>query len=104
VWFKTWLTFDPAIAMKKVDQPVLILHGSLDRESLPSNGDRLAAIGTARKHVPASATTKVVVPGVNHLLLTATTGEPEEYDSLPEQTIAPPVVSALVDWLKLALK
>lgn len=103
-WFRTWLLFDPAAAMKKVNQPVLILHGALDRERLPSNADRLASLGTSRKHVPATATTKVVVPDVNHLLLTATTGEPDEYDSLPEQTIPAPVVSALIDWLKHALK
>jgi len=103
-WFKTWLLFDPAVAMKKVNQPLLVLHGALDRERLPSNADRLAALGTARKHAPASATTKVIVPSVNHLLLTATTGEPEEYDALPEQTIPAPVVAALVDWLKHVLK
>lgn len=104
IWFKTWLLFDPAVAIKKVSQPVIILHGALDRESLPSNADRLAAMATARKSAPATATAKVVVPGVNHLLLEAKTGEPDEYDSLPAQTIPPSVVSALVDWLKQVLK
>jgi hypothetical protein len=96
--------FDPAVAMKKVNQPVIILHGALDRESLPSNADRLAALGTARKNAPAAATSKVVVPRVNHLLLEAQTGEPDEYDSLPAQTLPASVVSALVDWLKQTLK
>ncbi|HEX5068627.1 MAG TPA: alpha/beta hydrolase [Vicinamibacterales bacterium] len=103
-WFRSWLLFDPAAAMKKVKQPLLILHGALDRERLPANADRLAALGTARKNAPAAATTKVVVPGVNHVLLTAATGEPDEYDSLPEQTIPAAVVSPLVDWLKQVLK
>jgi fermentation-respiration switch protein FrsA (DUF1100 family) len=103
-WFKTWLLFNPSVAMKNVNQPLLILHGALDRERLASNADRLAALGTERKHAPASATTKVIVPSVNHLLLTATTGEPDEYDSLPEQTIPDTVVSPLVDWLKKVLK
>jgi len=104
LWFKTWLLFDPAVAIKKVNQPVIILHGALDRESLPSNADRLAALGTARKNAPAAATSKVVVPRVNHLLLEAQTGEPDEYDSLPAQTLPASVVSALVDWLKQTLK
>jgi len=104
VWFKTWLLFDPAVAMKKVDQPLIILHGALDRESLPSNADRLAALRAARKNLPPAATAKVIVPGVNHLLLEAHTGEPDEYDSLPAQTIPASVVSAIVDWLKQSLK
>jgi len=98
VWFRSWLMFDPAVAIKKINQPLLIVHGSLDRETLPSNGDRLARMSTARK-VPPAATSKTVVPGVNHLLLAAETGNPDEYDSLPAQTISPEVISAVIAWL-----
>jgi pimeloyl-ACP methyl ester carboxylesterase len=100
VWFRSWLMFDPAVAIKKLNQPLLIVHGSLDRETLPSNGDRLARMGTARK-VPPAATSKMVVPGVNHLLLAAETGSPDEYDSLPAQTISPELIAAVITWLNL---
>ncbi len=98
-WFRTWLLFDPAVAIKKVRQPLLVLCGGLDKETPASSGERLEHLGAARSGVPAAATQKVEVPGVNHLLLAATTGEPDEYDSLPAQTIAPGVITALVNWL-----
>ena len=98
-WFRTWLLFDPAVAMKKVDQPLLIVQGSLDKETPASNADRLEQFGRARKGTAATAVKKVIVPGVNHLLLPAKTGETDEYDSLPTQTISPDIVAALVEWL-----
>jgi pimeloyl-ACP methyl ester carboxylesterase len=98
-WFRTWLLFEPAAPIRKMNQPLLVLHGSLDRETPPTNGARLEELGLARKGVPQTATRRVVVPGVNHLLVPATTGEPDEYETLPTQTISPEVVSALVDWL-----
>ncbi len=98
-WFRTWLLFDPAVPINKIDRPILVLSGALDREILPANADRLEQIALARKGVPATATRKVLVPGVNHLLVPAKTGEPDEYDSLPSQTISPDVVAAIVDWL-----
>ena len=104
VWFKSWLLFDPAIAMRKVDQPLLIIHGALDRDMPASNGDRLHQLGVARKKSPASATVRIVVPGVNHLLLPARTGEPDEYDSLIAQTVSRDVTSALVTWLQQTVK
>jgi len=103
-WFKTWLMFDPAVALKNVAQPLLIVHGDLDREIPVSNADRLERLGTARKASSTTTTQKAIVPGVNHLLLAAKTGEPDEYDSLPEQTISPAVVAAVVSWLNQTIK
>lgn len=96
-WFRSWLLFDPAAAMKKVDQPVLIVQGTLDTEIPPAHADRLEALANARKK-PAEHTRKVVVPGVNHLLLTAKTGEVDEYATL-EKTVSPRVTAAIVGWL-----
>ena len=98
-WFRTWLLFDPAVAMKKVDQPLLVVQGSLDKETPVAWADRLEQLARTRKGAAGAATTKVIVPDVNHLLLPAKTGEPDEYDSLPTQTISPGVVKAIVDWL-----
>lgn len=101
--FKSWLTFDPAVTMKKVSQPVLIVQGALDLETPPSQADRLAELASARK-APASHTAKVIVPGVNHLLVEAASGDPDEYDELSSRTVAPGIVSALVEWLKATFK
>jgi fermentation-respiration switch protein FrsA (DUF1100 family) len=98
-WFRTWLLFDPAVAMKKIDQPFLVVQGSLDRETPVAYADRLEQLAKARKGSAGAGTQKVIVPGVNHLLLPAKTGEIDEYDSLPAQAISPDVVKAIVDWL-----
>jgi pimeloyl-ACP methyl ester carboxylesterase len=98
-WFRTWLLFDPAVAMKKVDQPFMVVQGSLDKETPVAWADRLEQLARTRKGSAGAATTKVIVPGVNHLLLPAKTGEPDEYDTLPTQTISPDAVKAITDWL-----
>ena len=98
-WFRTWLLFDPAVPINKIDRPILVVHGALDREMPTVNADRLEQLALARKGVLATATKKVVVPAVNHLLVPAKTGEPDEYDSLPSVTISPDVVAAIVEWL-----
>jgi fermentation-respiration switch protein FrsA (DUF1100 family) len=103
-WFKTWLLFDPAVTLKTMAQSILIVHGELDREIPASNADLLERLGTARKASATTTTHKTIVPGVNHLLLAAKTGDPDEYDSLPEQTISPAIVTALVTWLNQTIK
>lgn len=98
--FKSWLLFDPATVIPRIDQPLLILQGALDAEYPPANADRLETLSRARTKLPASATTKVIVPGVNHRLVPATTGETDEYENLKTRTIAPQVTDTLVNWLR----
>lgn len=98
-WFKSWLLFDPASAIKDLKQPLLIVHGTLDTEILPTHATRLEELSRARK-VPTSATTKVLVTGVNHLLIPATTGVVAEYISLPTRAVSPDVGRAIASWLK----
>jgi fermentation-respiration switch protein FrsA (DUF1100 family) len=85
--------------MQKVTQPVLIVQGAIDLETPVSHADKLAALSSSRK-VPATHTAKVIVPSVNHLLVEAASGDPDEYDALASQTVAPAVVRSIVDWLK----
>ena len=61
-WFKSWLLFDPAVAITRVNQPVLIVHGALDTQIPPSHADRLEEMARARKRVAPEATRKVIVP------------------------------------------
>ena len=99
-WFRSWLLYDPAEAIRKIKQPILIVQGALDTQVPPAQADRLEALSSSRKKLPASATRKVVVPGINHLLVPASTGEVDEYASLTGASISPTVTSAIIDWLK----
>src|SRR5262249_47015833 len=90
-WFKSWLLFDPAEYMKKTKQPILIVQGTLDTQIPPNQADGLETLSRQRKKLPPTATTKVVIPGINHLLVPATTGEVDEYPTLAGANISPAV-------------
>jgi len=98
--FKSWLTFDPATVIPHLDQPLLIVQGALDTEFPVANADRLETLSRARTKLPATATTKLIVPGVNHRLVPATTGEIDEYESLKTRTVSPQVTDAVIHWLR----
>jgi pimeloyl-ACP methyl ester carboxylesterase len=99
--FQSILTADPAKLMKEVRQPVLIVQGLLDAQVDAQNADLLAALARQRKKAP--PTELVKVPGVNHLLAAAKTGEIDEYASLPDKHVATPVKEAIVTWLQKTL-
>ena len=99
--FQSLLASDPAKLVARVRQPLLIVQGELDTLVAPSNADRLAAL--AQAHKPPLPASVVKVPGVNHLLALAVTGEADEYEKLPVKQISPAVASAVVDWLKKSL-
>ncbi len=75
--FQSILAFDPARIVPDVKQPLLIVQGELDTQVEPPNADRLAALAQQRKKAPPPDVVKV--PGVNHLLVRASTGEVDEY-------------------------
>ena len=43
------------------------------------------------------------VPGVNHLLVPANTGEVDEYGRLTDRHVSPAVTTALISWLRETL-
>ena len=65
---------------------MLIVQGSLDRQIPPAMPTVLKLLPRARKKAPPAHTRKVIVPGVNHLLVPAKTGEVDEYPSLGGST------------------
>jgi fermentation-respiration switch protein FrsA (DUF1100 family) len=99
--FQSILVTDPSTLMQKVRKPMLILQPELDTQVEPSNADKLAALARLRKNAPPVETVKV--PGVNHLLVPATTGEVDEYGRLTDRHVSPAVTQALVAWLKKVL-
>lgn len=101
-WFYSFLTFNPERAMRETRQPVLILQGELDTQVKPYHADRLAGFAKARK--TQSAAEVVKVPGVNHLLIAAKTGEVAEYASLgPNAQVSPQVGTAIASFMTKAL-
>ncbi|PWT86574.1 MAG: hypothetical protein C5B57_00835 [Blastocatellia bacterium] len=96
--FQSVLTFDPAKVLPHVRQPLLIVHGMLDTQVDPSNADRLEALASARKRPAAVEVARI--PGLNHLLVPATTGEVSEYTSLTEKQISPQVPSTITAWFQ----
>jgi hypothetical protein len=97
-WFRSLLMFDPAEVMRRIRQPILIVQGDLDTQVPPHHADKLAALAKERDE---DASVEVVhIPGVNHLLAHAKTGEVQEYQQLSEKLIAPQVSEAIAVWLK----
>jgi pimeloyl-ACP methyl ester carboxylesterase len=101
VEFQSLLTTDPAKIVPGVHQPILIVQGERDTQVEPQNADRLEALARARKH--ATAVDVVKVPGINHLLVPATTGDVDEYNTLTDKHVSPAVSQAIVTWLQKTL-
>jgi uncharacterized protein len=100
-WFQSFLAFDPARVMRDVDQPLLIIQGTLDKQVEPANADRLEALARSRRR---GSVDVVRVPGVNHLLVPATTGEADEYGTLKDRRVSAAVSEAVAGWLRKTFK
>jgi pimeloyl-ACP methyl ester carboxylesterase len=98
-WFRSLLLFDPTTVMPRVKQPILIVQGDLDTQVLPHHADKLAELARARKK-DAGGVDVVHLPGVNHLLVPAATGDVEEYAALKVKTVSPDVITAIVEWAR----
>jgi fermentation-respiration switch protein FrsA (DUF1100 family) len=96
-WFRSLLEFDPAKAMSRFKQPVLIVQGDLDTQVKPHHADRLGELARARKS--AGPVEVVHLPGINHLLVPAKTGEVQEYGTLEGASVTPDVASRIAEWV-----
>jgi pimeloyl-ACP methyl ester carboxylesterase len=86
-WFRSVLSYDPAVILPRVRQPILIIQADLDPSVPPAEGDRLAEFARARK--------KAAPPEVVHL--------PDANQTLApvgSRTVSPKVASAIADWIK----
>ncbi len=100
-WFRSFLEFDPAEIVHRVKRPIFIVQGALDSQVPPHHADKLAALANARRNQPPAEV--VLLPGVNHLLVRAKTGEVDEYGSLESREIVPDVAAKIADWLRSTL-
>jgi fermentation-respiration switch protein FrsA (DUF1100 family) len=98
-WFRSFLSFDPATTLSRVRQPLLIVQGQVDRQVLARHAERLAELARARKKASADSVTVATLPGINHLLVRAETGDVAEYARLTGRQVSPDVSKTVVDWL-----
>ena len=97
-WFRSFLQYDPAEVMEDVEQPILIVQGDLDKQVFPHHADKLAELARARDD---KAQVDVVhLPGINHLLVPATTGEVSEYPTLKSKTVVPEVADRIAAFVR----
>jgi uncharacterized protein len=95
-WFRYFLTYDPATALRKVTCPVLVLNGSLDKQVLPDQN--LPAIRKALEEAGNQHFEIDELPGLNHLFQTAKTGSPTEYAQI-EETMSPVALEKMAGWI-----
>src|SRR5262249_39507153 len=99
--FQSLLLSDPAKLRKDVHQPLLRVRGDLDPQGGPRTAARLSWLAKQRKK--AGPVEVVKVPGVNHLLVAARTGESDEYGTLPDKHVVSAVTQPIVTWLQKTL-
>lgn len=93
-WYRYFVAFDPAHALRKIQVPVLALLGGKDVQVTAAQN--APALRTALRHNRHA--TVEVVPGLNHLFQTALTGAPDEYGKI-EETISPAALARMTGWI-----
>jgi len=95
-WFRFYLPYDPGTALQKVKCPVLAVNGEKDVQVTPK--ENLQAITRALKAGGNKNYTVKELPGLNHLLQTAETGNISEYGKI-EETMSPTALKIIGDWI-----
>lgn len=93
-WMQYFLASDPIPALQALKCPVLDVNGGQDLNIVPAIN--LPPIRAALANNP-DATVREL-PGLNHLLQTASAGQPEGYGAI-EETMAPAALALIVDWV-----
>ena len=102
-WFRSFLAFSPLPVLAKLDQPILIVQGELDKQVPPHHADTLLQTAKARKKKPADASVLVKIPGINHLLVPSETGDVSEYPTMTGKSVSPEVAKAAAQFLDKAM-
>jgi pimeloyl-ACP methyl ester carboxylesterase len=100
-WYLTYLELDPVSYFSKVSCPTLIISGTKDLQ-VPSKGN-VEALQKALSLNGNAEVTVQVLPGLNHLLQSADTGQPSEYASI-EMTMDPSVLDLVPSWILSLVK
>lgn len=93
-WMRWFVRYDPRPVLAKVECPVLAVGGAKDVQV--DSDSNLAGIKLSLRANP--DVTVMKLPGLNHLLQTADTGQVGEYGDI-EETIAPNALRIVGDWI-----
>ena len=95
-WFRFYLRYDSRPTLRKVKIPVLAINGEMDMQvAAKANLDSIAA---ALKQAGNPDFSTVLLPKMNHLFQTTSTGLLSEYGEL-EETISPIALKTMSDWI-----
>jgi dienelactone hydrolase len=100
-WMKEFWSYDPLPTIRRVRQPILVLHGALDRQV---SAEQAGMIEQAARAAGNKDVTVRVLPNLNHLFLPAKTGAFGEYSTLETSAVSDDVLKPLGDWLAAKLK
>ena len=95
-WYRYFVTYDPAPALKRLTCPVLAINGEKDMQVPPTLN--LPAIKSALESSGNKNIEVTELPGLNHLFQTAPTGSPNEYASI-EETMSPVALDTIARWI-----
>ena len=97
-WFRSFLEFDVADALRRTRQPLLIVHGSRDTHVGPHHARRLAEFaGRRRRGSPPPEQT--ILEGLDHRLVPAGPDASTAEAASAAPSISPTVVDTLTTWL-----
>jgi uncharacterized protein len=95
-WFRYFLSYDPLVELRRLRCPVLALWGEMDLQVPPK--ENVPPVEAALKKAGNSGAVLKVLPGLNHLFQTSSTGSVSEYGSI-EETFSPAALTIIGDWI-----
>lgn len=99
-WTRAVWDYDPLPTAREVRAPVLIIHGTTDRQITPEQADTLAAAFRAGGNPDVTVR---MFEDTNHFLLADPDGRPDRYGSLPSQSVRASVLGTMAEWLATRL-
>lgn len=100
-WMRFFLDYDPLPTLRRVRQPVLILHGATDLQVTVEQAEEMARALRAGGN---RRVTTAVFAERNHLFLRDPVGAPAGYSQLPSSQVDGEVMGRLADWLAATLR
>jgi dienelactone hydrolase len=95
-WFRSFLDYDPAPVLAKLQCPILLIFGDLDLQ-VPAEANRRAMVQALLQGNNRDFTVRTF-PRANHLFQDALTGSPNEYDQLGKEFL-PGFLDYLSGWI-----
>ncbi|MES2808372.1 MAG: alpha/beta fold hydrolase [Bacteroidota bacterium] len=96
-WAQYFINYDPATTLGKLTIPVLALNG--DKDVQVRADENLAGFTKLLTQAGNKNFKTISLPGLNHFLQHAETGEVAEYEKI-EETISPEALDIITKWIK----